>query len=129
MSEENKRITIQYSIKLEDLASEVERLYAHAAEKLKALSLEETDADAILDSSVVKKVDEIRKELASTDLMLMDIQSIVSSYIQYEVSLSSPEVAEHVAEMATPPNGPVAPMGPATLTDLAEIISHVTEPA
>ena len=129
MSEENKRITIQYSIKLGDLASEVERLYIQAAEKLKALSLEETDADAILDSSLVKKVDEIRKELASTDLMLMDIQSIVSSYIQYEVSLNSPEVAEHDTEMPAAPNGPGTPMGGATLTDLAEIISHVTEPA
>ena len=129
MSEENKRITIQYSIKLGDLASEVERLYIQAAEKLKALSLEETDTDAILDSSLVKKVDEIRKELASTDLMLMDIQSIVSSYIQYEVSLNSPEVAEHDAEMTAPPNGPAMPRDPATLTDLAEMISHVAEPA
>jgi hypothetical protein len=94
MSEENKRITIQYSIKLGDLASEVERLYAHAAEKLKALSLEETDADAILDSSVVKKIDQIRQELSAADLMLLDIQSIVGSYIQYEVSLNSPEPAE-----------------------------------
>ncbi len=94
MLEENKRITIQYSIKLGDLAAEVERLYSQAAEKLKELSLDEASPGTILDSSVVKKIDQIRQELSATDLMLLDIQSIVGSYIQYEVSLNTPETSE-----------------------------------
>jgi hypothetical protein len=94
MSEENKRITIQYSIKLGDLSAEVERLYSQASDKLKTLSLEGADPIAMLDSSMVKKIDQIRQELSATDMMLLDIQSIVGSYIQYEVSLNTPDVPE-----------------------------------
>ncbi len=94
MTEENKRITIQYSIKLGDLAGEVDRLYSQAADKLKALSLDNMETASVLDSSVVKKIDEIRQELSATDMMLLDIQSIVGSYIQYEVSLNTPDAPE-----------------------------------
>ena len=113
MLEENKRITIQYSIKLGDLASEVERLYVQAADKLKSISLDKTEPEGILDSSVVKKIDQIRQELSAADLMLLDIQSIVGSYIQYEVSLNTPDTPQ------------------ANTPDEIEqqMVSHVVEPA
>tara|TARA_R100000664_G_C2660388_1_gene76871 strand:+ start:254 stop:595 length:342 start_codon:yes stop_codon:yes gene_type:complete len=113
MLEENKRITIQYSIKLGDLASEVERLYAQAADKLKSISLDKAEPEAILDSSVVKKIDQIRQELSAADLMLLDIQSIVGSYIQYEVSLNTPD----------------APQANAPDEIEQQMVSHVVEPA
>lgn len=125
MSEQEKRITIQYSIKLGDLSSEVERLYSQAAENLKALALDEVPHSEMLDSSLVKKIDEVRKNLASTDLMLMDIQSIVSSYIQYEVSLNSQEA--ELQNAVTPPTDIQLPNGPTTLDDLAEIMSNVAQ--
>tara|TARA_Y100000592_G_scaffold91115_1_gene150666 strand:- start:2376 stop:2759 length:384 start_codon:yes stop_codon:yes gene_type:complete len=125
MSEQEKRITIQYSIKLGDLSAEVERLYSQAAENLKALALDEVSHSEILDSSLVKKIDEVRKNLASTDLMLMDIQSIVSSYIQYEVSLNSQEA--ELQNAITPPTDIQLPDGPTTLDDLAEIMSNVAQ--
>jgi len=125
MSEQEKRITIQYSIKLGDLSSEVERLYSQAAENLKALALDEVSHSEMLDSSLVKKIDEVRKNLASTDLMLMDIQSIVSSYIQYEVSLNSQEA--ELQNAVTPPTDVQLPDGSTTLDDLAEIMSNVAQ--
>ena len=113
MLEENKRITIQYSIKLGDLASEVERLYSQASDKLKALTLNEVESGAILDSAVVKKIDQIRQELSAADLMLLDIQSIVGSYIQYEVSLNTPD-----------------DQNPAVAgNNEQQMVSHVVEPA
>ena len=124
-TEQEKRITIQYSIKLGDLSAEVERLYSQAAENLKALALDEVSHSEILDSSLVKKIDEVRKNLASTDLMLMDIQSIVSSYIQYEVSLNSQEA--ELQNAITPPTDIQLPDGPTTLDDLAEIMSNVAQ--
>ena len=127
MSEENKRITIQYSIKLGDLPSEVERLYSQATQKLSALVLDEVAPSNILDASLVKNIDEIRKELASTDLMLMDIQSIVSSYIQYEVSLNAPEATEPTVDVSRPDMDIPLPEGHTTLDDLAQIMSHAAK--
>ncbi len=127
MSEEKKRITIQYSIKLGDLPSEVGRLYSQVTQKLSSLVLDEVPTSSMLDSALVKNIDEIRKELASTDLMLMDIQSIVSSYIQYEVSLNAPETTEPTADMSHPNTDIPLPEGPTTLDDLAQIMSNVAE--
>ena len=127
MSEQEKRITIQYSIKLGDLSSEVERLYSQAAENLNALVLEDVSNSEVLDSSLVKKIDEVRKNLASTDLMLMDIQSIVSSYIQYEVSLNSPDIPQQNSEVPNSTATVPLPDNAATLDDLAEMMSNVIE--
>jgi len=112
MLEENKRITIQYSIKLGDLASEVERLYVQASDKIKALTLSDIESGDILDSAVVKKIDQIRQDLSAADLMLLDIQSIVGSYIQYEVSQNTPDMP-NANEAGSPEQ---------------QMVSHVVEP-
>tara|TARA_R110000796_G_scaffold6952_1_gene24209 strand:+ start:180 stop:485 length:306 start_codon:yes stop_codon:yes gene_type:complete len=86
-----QRINIQYSINLEELPTEVERLYAHAVSKLGEVSLPKLGDEDILTSSTIKVIDQVRKNLAQTDIILSDVQSIISSYVEYELSLSQPQ--------------------------------------
>jgi hypothetical protein len=103
MSTENKRINIQYSIDFSELPTEVIRIYQKGFEQFNNMSLPNRDQDNILDFSTVKSIDNLRQEMARLDLILSDVQSIVSSYIEYEVSESNPESTETQIHQAAPP--------------------------
>ena len=91
MSTESKRINIQYSIDLSELPHEVERLYSKAIQEFKDIDFPEDIGNNILDYSTARKADEIRQKIARLDLILSDVQSIVSSYVEYEISSNNPE--------------------------------------
>ena len=110
MNEDNKRITLQYSIRLKDLPDEVGRLYQQALGAVDEITLHNRTGEEILQPAVVKDIDELRQKLAVTDMMLLDLQSIVGSYIEYEMSqVQQPERA--------PESEPESEFNPASFTN------------
>ena len=95
-----KRVSIQYSIELEDLPNEVDRIYGNAKSLLKHIKLPNAKEKNILTSSTLREIDEARKKLTCLDHMLNDVAGIVGSYVEYEVAehhkstATSPEVSE-----------------------------------
>ena len=87
----HQRINIQYSIAMDELPTEVTRVYNKSIEQLRNVQLPELSETEILNSSVTKMIDEARQQLAKTDLMLADVQSIVNSYVEYEMALTNPK--------------------------------------
>jgi HD superfamily phosphodiesterase len=106
MTTENKRINIQYSINLSELPDEVERLYQKALKEFKSIDFPEDIKDNILDFSTAKRADEIRQKIAKLDLILSDVQSIVTSYVEYEIASKNPEpeVPAGIPRMADMPD-------------------------
>ena len=104
-----KRVNIQYSIDLDELPSEVDRIYANAKNVFSSLSLPGETGEDILTADMLKKIDDTRRELTNLDHILSDVSGIVSSYVQYELSLRDDEYqqtlpepqhsVEHVVEM------------------------------
>jgi hypothetical protein len=78
---ENKRINIQYSIDMSELPDEVSRLYSKALKEFEGINFSNINEENILVHSTAKEVDEIRQKIAKLDLILLDVQSIVNSYI------------------------------------------------
>jgi hypothetical protein len=85
------RINLQYSIEMEELAPEIGRLYKKANELINQISLIQYAESQILSSSIVNHIHETRVNLAKADAMLRDIQSVVSSYVEYELSQNQDE--------------------------------------
>ncbi|MBL96776.1 MAG: hypothetical protein CMF52_03085 [Legionellales bacterium] len=83
-----QRINIQYSIDFEELPAEVTKLYDKAIKQYGNINLPKLSKQNILSSSNVLLIDEARKALAKTDIMLSDAQSIINSYVEYELSLT-----------------------------------------
>lgn len=101
----DKRINIQFSIDLSELPNEVDRIYSKALTEFNSIDFPNISKENILDYSTAKKVDEIRQKLARLDLVLSDVQSIVSSYVEYEISSNNPE-ANNLAEVPPMTNMP-----------------------
>lgn len=104
-----KRVNIQYSIDLEELPKEIDRIYTNAKGIFRTLALPEESGKDILTADVLKKIDHMRKELTNLDHILNDVTGIVSSYVEYELTLRKDEQqtllepqhsAEHTAEMS-----------------------------
>jgi hypothetical protein len=81
-----KRVNIQYSIELEDLPDEIDRIYANAKNLFKEIKLPNAKEKNILSSHVLRELDETRRKLTRLDLILSDVTGIVGSYVEYEVS-------------------------------------------
>ena len=110
MTTENKRINIQYSIDLSELPDEVNRLYSKALKEFKDIKFPESIKENVLEYSTAQKADEIRQKIARLDLMLADVQSIVSSYVEYEISSNNPE-----------PEAPIGAPAMANMPDMSNI--------
>tara|TARA_A200000159_G_scaffold155011_1_gene168417 strand:- start:11754 stop:12044 length:291 start_codon:yes stop_codon:yes gene_type:complete len=74
---------------MEELPIEVHRVYNKSLKQLKNIQLPELNTTELLNSSVTKMIDETRQQLAKADLMLSDVQSIINSYVEYELSLTT----------------------------------------
>ncbi len=85
--QENQRINIQYSIGMDELPTEVTRVYKKALAQYRNVGLPDISKNEILTSPVIKVIDEARQNLAKLDIMLGDVQSIVNAYVEYELSL------------------------------------------
>jgi hypothetical protein len=75
-----QRVNIQYSIELEDLEEEVNRLYSSAITRLVALP----SASLNLGTEGLEKIDSFRQKLAKVDIMLGDIQNIIEGYVRFK---------------------------------------------
>tara|TARA_R110002072_G_scaffold95137_2_gene209637 strand:- start:5760 stop:6131 length:372 start_codon:yes stop_codon:yes gene_type:complete len=75
-----QRVNIQYSVELEDLEQEVNRLYSNAITQIAALP----HASLNLGTEGLDKVDSFRQKLAKVDIMLGDVQNIIEGYIRFK---------------------------------------------
>ena len=96
-----QRISIQYSIDIDELDGEVKRLLDKSFSELNKLSTKPLTSR--LSIRALEDIDEIRRELASIDTTLQDVSAIVMGYVNYKASQVSPEpqqepVAEEVEQ-------------------------------
>lgn len=87
----SQRVNIQYSVELDEIPSEVERMYATAVKTFQKLSIPHHEKETLMSSDVVKNIDLVRKELVNLDYILRDISSIIGAYVEYELSSISGE--------------------------------------
>jgi hypothetical protein len=75
-----QRVNIQYSVELEDLEEEVNRLYSNAITQIASLP----HASLNLGTEGLEKIDSFRQKLAKVDIMLGDVQNILEGYIRFK---------------------------------------------
>ena len=99
-----QRINIQYSIDIDDLEKEVNRLLSLVNATLKTLPDDCIPEKDTLSFDIVKDIDSLRQKLATVDFTLRDVSNIVSSYVAYEAQLSMNDLAEQNIEHVETPN-------------------------
>ena len=118
-----QRVTIQYSIYMEELEEEVRKLVAKGTGALKrATRLMETrvpsdSGQTFLEYSTLDDLNTIREELANADNILMDCATIVEGYLQYRSQGDTQLPSESDSELD--PNALVSQLG-----DLQQQISQ-----
>ena len=108
-----QRVNIQYSIDVEDLPSEVERLLQTAYGSLASLEDLCVHDPPALSLGTVERIDHLRQRLADIDYMLNDISTIVNGYIAYKAQ-----------ESLQAPAAPQMPTGEAQETALEERLQN-----
>ena len=87
-----QRISIQYSIDIDDLEDEVVRLLDKSFGELDKLS--KTTIKDPLSLSTIEDVDSLRRGLANVDAALQDVSAIVNGYVAYKVAPSDANEVE-----------------------------------
>mgnify|MGYP003658179801 CR=1 FL=1 len=89
-------INIQYSIDMQDLESEVDRLLFRAINKL-SKTAKEVDSKSnaakkrtLLSSELLEELTDTREKLATIDRGLQDIVEIIGGYVSYKIDLAQP---------------------------------------
>tara|TARA_R100000808_G_C2040399_1_gene80261 strand:+ start:38 stop:433 length:396 start_codon:yes stop_codon:yes gene_type:complete len=84
----SQRVNIQYTIRMEDLDEEVQRLLSQVHNVLRDLACREDmvppTKDKALTLSTLRVIDEHRQKLADIDMRLRDITNIVNGFISYQ---------------------------------------------
>jgi hypothetical protein len=77
-----QRISIQYSIDIDDLPDEVKRLLQKSFDKINNLS--DVKVSSRLSLGAIEDINEVRQELASIDATLQDVIAIITGYVSYK---------------------------------------------
>ena len=85
-----QRVNIQYSIDVESLPDEVERLLRGAYTSLANLEELCTHDPPTLSLGTVERIDHLRQRLADIDYTLGDVHTIINGYLAYKAQESTP---------------------------------------
>ena len=102
------RVNIQFSIELDELPREVNRLLEHSAEHVAAAAQGFNaikNTPEVLSVSTWNQLDALRLSLSKADLVLDDLQKILGGYLQMQseqLSVPQPSEASAAPEMGPP---------------------------
>ena len=82
-----QRVNIQYSVEIEDLEAEVNRLFKAA---MKSLDFKSPMGQLSLGTEGMEQVDNLRRKLAKADIMLGDVQNIIQGYVRFKTQPEEP---------------------------------------
>jgi chromosome segregation ATPase len=87
-----RRINIQYSIDLEELPLEVNKLVIRAADKLSGCNVnikqlqKEYNQKTMMTTASTHDISLLRAKLADVDYILADIDNLIKSYVSYQLN-------------------------------------------
>ena len=79
-----QRVNIQYSVEIDELQDEVNRLFGNAIMELDKVQPVGGAPVAKLGTDGIDKVESIRHKLAKIDIMLGDVQNIIEGYVRFK---------------------------------------------
>lgn len=79
-----QRVNIQYSVELDDLQEEVNRLFGNAVQQLDKVCPVGGTPVVELGTEGLDKIDVLRQKLMKVDTMLGDVQNIISGYVRFK---------------------------------------------
>ena len=90
------KVTIQYSIDLEDIPNKVRDFLMTSAQKSQSIEAGIRYTISLMEGNMsideqLKRIDEVRKEMADIDLTLMDCSEILHGYQKALVQLREPK--------------------------------------
>ena len=90
------KVTIQYSIDLEDIPNKVRDFLMTSAQKSQSIEAGIRYTISLMEGNMsideqLKRIDEVRKEMADIDLTLMDCSEILHGYHKALVQLREPK--------------------------------------
>jgi LPS O-antigen subunit length determinant protein (WzzB/FepE family) len=86
-----QRVNIQYSVEIEDLEAEVNRLFKAA---MRNLDFKSPMGQLSLGTEGMDQVDSLRRKLAKADIMLGDVQNIIQGYVRFKTQPTDIEKQE-----------------------------------
>jgi Mg2+ and Co2+ transporter CorA len=83
------RLTMQYTVDIEEIEDEVARLLSKANTTLKEISEEfaRLSHGSVMSYGRIEKIDELRRRLTSMDHNLNDSSNIIQGYLSYKAAL------------------------------------------
>ena len=90
-----QRVNIQYSVEIEDLEAEVNRLFKAA---MRNLDFKSPMGQLSLGTEGMDQVDNLRRKLAKADIMLGDVQNIIQGYVRFKTQPEEPPVLDSPSE-------------------------------
>jgi len=91
------RVNISYSVELDDVPQEVDRILVECENKIRAIHEDLRRAIGQDPLTIIKEVDNVRLKMGATDLQLDDCMQILNGYVQT------------LAQMSPIQNGPAPP--------------------
>ncbi len=90
------KVTIQYSIDLEEIPNKVKEFMLNTAQKSQSIEAGIRYTISLMDDNMsideqLKRIDEVRREMADIDLTLMDCSEILHGYQKALVQLREPQ--------------------------------------
>ena len=95
------RLTMQYTVDIDEVENEVARLLSKANITLKEISEEfgRLSRGSIMSYGKIEKIDILRRQLASIDHNLNDSSNIIQGYLGYKASLMTGDEWEEQNEI------------------------------
>jgi|ETNvirenome_6_85_1030632.scaffolds.fasta_scaffold02031_15 septin family protein len=125
---ENQRVSISYTIELEELPQETERLYEKFWKLAENLSdLKPKEEESLFSVESLTQIDQARKRLARMDFMLSDVANIIQSYMEHQVSQNQSQQPQKTSEDTQEVSAQGAPDINTLFSDLSEINEKLTE--
>ena len=83
-----RRIALSYTIDMDDLEQEVQRLYFNVTDSLDTVVRQLKKPECLLSVEGYDNIDAIRRQLADFDVKLHDINLIINGWLSHQVEMN-----------------------------------------
>ena len=97
------RVSIQYSIELDNLESETERLFAGIQKQIDTLNTSLHPSVPTLSVEAVDKLSDLQDRLQNISIGVDDLQKIIGGYLTFKLQPEETETHEDAPKEAPPP--------------------------
>ena len=99
-----ERVNIQYSVTIDELKNEIERLMLKAGEEISSIDVDFSESGVVFSTATIDYIKSARASMMRADMRLEDVSKMITGFLSYKTTDNAHQTTHHTQDQQEPDN-------------------------